>query len=330
MAEQRLARKNELKVHGTLLMALPDKHQLKFNSHKDAKTLMETIEKRFRGNTETKKGNKADLEERSLDDLFNTFKIYEAEVKSSPLQALQHKTLLLCLLLTLTALLSQLIDADALEEMDLKWQMGMLTVLICPKWSVTTATGRDTLQGSIEEEPTNYALMAFSSLSFFSDNEIDADALEEMDLKWQIGMLTVLICPKWSVTTATGRDTLQGSIGSYDWSFQAEEEPANYALMAFSSLSFSSDNEHVETSIQAATPKLTSSKPTSNGKRDSTVVSKLKVTRPTQYKPIATKPNSPTRRHINRSPSLKASNSPLRVTDVKAPMVNAAKGMQGK
>nr|GEY57196.1 putative ribonuclease H-like domain-containing protein [Tanacetum cinerariifolium] len=46
-AEQRLARKNELKARGTLLMALPDKHQLKFNSHKDAKTLMEAIEKRF-------------------------------------------------------------------------------------------------------------------------------------------------------------------------------------------------------------------------------------------------------------------------------------------
>nr|GFA85866.1 hypothetical protein [Tanacetum cinerariifolium] len=32
-------------------------------------------------------------------------------------------------------------------------------------------------------------------------------------------------------------------VGSYDWSFQAEEEPTNYALMAFSSLSSSSDNE---------------------------------------------------------------------------------------
>nr|GEZ05033.1 hypothetical protein [Tanacetum cinerariifolium] len=42
---ERLARKNELKALGTLLMALPDKHQLKFNTHKDAKTLMEAIEK---------------------------------------------------------------------------------------------------------------------------------------------------------------------------------------------------------------------------------------------------------------------------------------------
>nr|GEW66496.1 hypothetical protein [Tanacetum cinerariifolium] len=148
-AEQKLARRNELKAYGTLLMALPDKHQLKFNSHKDAKTLMEAIEKRFGGNTKTKKvqktllkqqfenftgsssenldqihhrlqklvsqleihgvslsiedvnlkflrslpsewkthtliwRNKADLEEHSLDDLFNSLKIYEAEVKHS-------------------------------------------------------------------------------------------------------------------------------------------------------------------------------------------------------------------------------------------------------
>nr|GEU47961.1 hypothetical protein [Tanacetum cinerariifolium] len=35
-AEQRLAKKNELKARGTLFMALLDKHQLKFNIHKDA------------------------------------------------------------------------------------------------------------------------------------------------------------------------------------------------------------------------------------------------------------------------------------------------------
>nr|GEY91425.1 hypothetical protein [Tanacetum cinerariifolium] len=47
IAEQRLAKKNEFKTRGTLLMALPDKHQLKFNTHKDAKSLIEAIEKRF-------------------------------------------------------------------------------------------------------------------------------------------------------------------------------------------------------------------------------------------------------------------------------------------
>nr|GEZ12792.1 hypothetical protein [Tanacetum cinerariifolium] len=54
-------------------MALLEKHLLNFNIHKDAKSLMEAIKKRFR----------ADLKEQSLDDLFNNLKIYEAEVKGS-------------------------------------------------------------------------------------------------------------------------------------------------------------------------------------------------------------------------------------------------------
>nr|GEV96267.1 hypothetical protein [Tanacetum cinerariifolium] len=62
-AEQRLARKNKLKARGTSLMALPDKHQLKFNIHKDAKTLMEAIEKRFGRNKETKKVQKTLLKQ---------------------------------------------------------------------------------------------------------------------------------------------------------------------------------------------------------------------------------------------------------------------------
>nr|GEW33715.1 hypothetical protein [Tanacetum cinerariifolium] len=60
---EKLARKNELKARGTLLMALPNKHQLKFNSHKDAKSLMEAIEKRFGGNTETMKIQKTLLKQ---------------------------------------------------------------------------------------------------------------------------------------------------------------------------------------------------------------------------------------------------------------------------
>nr|GEZ50008.1 hypothetical protein [Tanacetum cinerariifolium] len=53
--EEKLSRKNELKARGTLLMALPNEHQLKFNSYKNVKSLMEAIEKRFGGNKESKK-----------------------------------------------------------------------------------------------------------------------------------------------------------------------------------------------------------------------------------------------------------------------------------
>ncbi|GJS52530.1 hypothetical protein Tco_0625892 [Tanacetum coccineum] len=60
-AEQKLARKNELKAIGTLLMALPNEHQLKFNTYKSAKSLMEAIKKRF--------GGKVDLQQIDVDDL---------------------------------------------------------------------------------------------------------------------------------------------------------------------------------------------------------------------------------------------------------------------
>nr|GFC76638.1 hypothetical protein [Tanacetum cinerariifolium] len=62
-AEQRLATKNELKARGTLLMALPNKHQLEFNIHKDTKNLIAAIEKRFGGNKETKKVQKTLLKQ---------------------------------------------------------------------------------------------------------------------------------------------------------------------------------------------------------------------------------------------------------------------------
>ncbi|GJT34205.1 hypothetical protein Tco_0924624 [Tanacetum coccineum] len=45
--EEKAQRRAELKARSTLLMALPNEHQLKFNSYKDAKTLMQAIESRF-------------------------------------------------------------------------------------------------------------------------------------------------------------------------------------------------------------------------------------------------------------------------------------------
>nr|GFB16004.1 hypothetical protein [Tanacetum cinerariifolium] len=53
--EEKLARKNELKARGTLLMAHPNEHQLKFNSYKNAKPPTEAIKKRFGGTKESKK-----------------------------------------------------------------------------------------------------------------------------------------------------------------------------------------------------------------------------------------------------------------------------------
>ncbi|GKB31526.1 hypothetical protein Tco_0870927 [Tanacetum coccineum] len=115
--EEKAQRKAELKARSTLLMALPNEHQLKFNSYKDAKTLMQAIKNRFEGNAATKKTQKNilkqqyenfaasstevieqtyerlqklisqlemhEIETLSLDDLFNNLKAYESEVKGT-------------------------------------------------------------------------------------------------------------------------------------------------------------------------------------------------------------------------------------------------------
>nr|GFB87236.1 hypothetical protein [Tanacetum cinerariifolium] len=59
------------------------------------------------------------------------------------------------------------------------------------------------------------------------------------------------------------------------------------------------------------------------------VAPKPHVTRPRPVKSIVTKSHSPPRGYINRSPSPRASNFRLKVTTVKASMVNVVKGVQG-
>nr|GEV85478.1 hypothetical protein [Tanacetum cinerariifolium] len=201
-AEQKLARKNELKAHGTLLMTLPDKHQLKFNSHKDAKTLMETIEKRFGGNTETKKVQKTLLKQQ-YENFTGTTTQNLAFVSSSNTNSTTESVsaaanvFAVCAKMLVSSppnvdSLSNAIDVDVLEEMDLRWQMAMLTMRakrFLQKTGNNLGANGPTSMGfdmykvecynchkkghfQAEEEPANYALMDFSSLSSSSDNEV--------------------------------------------------------------------------------------------------------------------------------------------------------------
>nr|GEW83803.1 ribonuclease H-like domain-containing protein [Tanacetum cinerariifolium] len=54
-AEEKAQRRLEVKARSTLMMDIPNERQLKFNSIKDAKKLMEAVEKRFCGNAATRK-----------------------------------------------------------------------------------------------------------------------------------------------------------------------------------------------------------------------------------------------------------------------------------
>nr|GEZ19551.1 hypothetical protein [Tanacetum cinerariifolium] len=305
-AEQILAKKNELKARGTLLIVLPDKHQLKFNIHKDAKLqklisqleilgeslsqedinmkFLRSLPSEWRNHTLIWR-NKADLEDQSLDDLFYNLKIYEAEVKST--SSTSHTTQ------NIAFVSSQNTDGT--------------NVSVSAIFSVTTASTKvpvfalpnvDNLSDAVIY---SFFVSQSNSPQLNNDNlkQIDADDLEEMDLKWQMAILTmrarrflqrtgrnlgangttsivfdmskvecynchmrdhfVRKCRSHKdtrnkdtqrrnvpVETSTSNSLVSqyDGVGSYDWSFQADEEPTNYALVAFSSSrSSSSDNE---------------------------------------------------------------------------------------
>nr|GEY76505.1 hypothetical protein [Tanacetum cinerariifolium] len=253
--EQRLAHKNKLKACGTLLMALPDKHQLKFNSHKDAKTLMEAIEKRFGRNTKTKKVQKTLLKQQFENFTGSSFEgLYQIHDK-------------------LQKLVSQLeIHGVSLSQEDVNLNLKIYETKVKQSSSTSTVSQNLAFVSSSHTDSTTDLVSATASVSAAcaklpasSLPNIDVDDLEEMDLRWQMAMLTMRArreCRSSKdprrpgaaepqrrtvpVETSTSNALVSQCDGtrSYDWSYQAEEEPTNFALMAFSS-SYS-DNEKLD------------------------------------------------------------------------------------
>nr|GEU99688.1 hypothetical protein [Tanacetum cinerariifolium] len=250
-AEQRLACKNELKARGTLLMAFPDKHQLKFNSHKDAETLMEAIQKRFGGNTETKKVQKTLLKQQ-----FENFTGSSSEdVNLKFLHSLPSEWK--------THTLIWRNKAD-LEEQSLDDFAAASVSAGCAKLPASPLPNVDSLSNTLI-----YSFFASQSTSPQLDNEdlkhIDVDDLEEIDLRWQMAMLTMWArrkghfareCRSSKDPRRPGAADLLSRIIPVETSTSNalvsqcdEEEPANFALMDFSSSS--SDNETGLESVEA-------------------------------------------------------------------------------
>nr|GEX34737.1 ribonuclease H-like domain-containing protein [Tanacetum cinerariifolium] len=353
-ADQKLARRNELKSCGTLLMALPDKHQLKFNSHKDAKTLMQAIEKRFGGNTETKKIDVDELKEIDLRWQMAMLTI-RARRKGHFARECRYP--------------KDTRRTGAAEEMDLKWQMAMLTVRArkrhfarkCRSPKDTRRNVWEAMTGVFRQKRNLSTMLLWPSL---------LQVLLVLTTRCQSGDGYHVVPPPYTRTFMPPKPDLVFHNApdvneTVHTAFNVEAEiPQN-------SLSFVQPTEQVKTprlsvktiktSIPTANPKTAIPNPKSNGNhmnrkacfvcksldhliKDLLTTSKLTVaarpvtavvpkphvTRPRPAKPIVTKPHSPPRKHLNRSSSPKANNFPLKVTAVKVLQVHAAKGVQGK
>ncbi|GKA59079.1 hypothetical protein Tco_0758392 [Tanacetum coccineum] len=165
---------------------------------------------------------KPDLDTLSMDDLYNNLKIYETEVKGSSSSNRNSQNVAFVSSNNSgssnqaygsnsanTDSMSIGIDVDDLEEMDLKWQMAMLTMrarrFLNKNGRKINANGSETIR-NIEPVRRNVTVE----------------------------------------TTETKALVAQDGLG-YDWSDQAEEGPTNFALMAYTSLSSSSSDSEVST-----------------------------------------------------------------------------------
>nr|GEY85878.1 ribonuclease H-like domain-containing protein [Tanacetum cinerariifolium] len=238
------------------------------------------------------------------------------------------------------------IDADDLEEMDLKWQMAMLTMRarrFLQKIgrnlgaNETTSIGFD--MSKAEEEPTNYAFMTFtSSSSSSSDNEVAScskalyDRYHSREGYHAVPLpytgtfmppkpdLVFHDAPTVNKTFHTALNVeLSPTKPDKDLNHVQKGNHQHYARMTHPNL-----QRHVVPTTVLIRSKLV---PFTAARQTTTAVPQPHVTRPRPAKNIVTKSHSPPRRTINRITSPKPSNFPLKVTTVNAPKVNAVKGV---
>ncbi|GJS50559.1 ribonuclease H-like domain-containing protein [Tanacetum coccineum] len=266
-AEEEAQKRLELKARSTLLMGIPNEHQLKFYSIKDAKSLLQAIEKRFGGNAATKKTQRNLLKKQ-----YENFTASSSEVLDQTFDRLQK-------------LISQLeIHGESISQEDVNQKF--LRTFVSSNSTNSTNGAVNTAHGA-----TTASTQATADLQ-----QIHPDDLEEIDLRWQMAMLTMRAmrflkntgrkltvngnetirfdkskvecynCHKRGhfarecraprnqenrnrentrrvvpVETTTSNALVSCDGSSYDWSDQAEEGPTNFALMAYSSTSSNSE-----------------------------------------------------------------------------------------
>ncbi|GJT38142.1 putative ribonuclease H-like domain-containing protein [Tanacetum coccineum] len=295
-AEEALARERERKARTTLLMAIPEDHLAKFHRMTDAKDIWDAIKTRFGGNDESKKMQKYILKQQfegftisnseglhkgydrslpsswsqvslvmrtkqgiddlSFDDLYNNLRVFESDIKgSNPSTSCSPNV--------------AFVSSESTNSTN--------------NFSTASGVSPSSSQNSKRETSSSYTddLM----YSFFANQsngpqldhedleQIDEYDLEEMDLKWQVAMISMRL-KKFYKKFKGSQDTRRRESGSYgykvkdngrkagkseepnalvtldsegiDWIAHAADEEEDCALMAFNNAS--SDTEVISCS----------------------------------------------------------------------------------
>ncbi|GJV11170.1 putative ribonuclease H-like domain-containing protein [Tanacetum coccineum] len=136
-AEEKAQRRLKVKARSTLMMGIPNEHQLMFNSIKGCKEVARSYvnQKLLRSLSPEWNTlaivwrNKVDLDTMSMDDLYNNLKVYELEVKGTSSSFSTASTQVNDAYSSNIDNLSNAIIYD-IEEIDLRWKLAMLTIRV--------------------------------------------------------------------------------------------------------------------------------------------------------------------------------------------------------
>nr|GEZ38192.1 hypothetical protein [Tanacetum cinerariifolium] len=348
-------------------MALPDKHQLKFNIHQDAKTLMEAIEKRFGGNKETKKRTRRNLgangptsmgfdmskvkcynchrkghfarECRSRKDIRRNVTA-EPQRRNVPVETSTSNALVSPLQVIPVLTMRQKFKKAEQERDDLKLKLEKC---------LTSSKNLSQILASQTNDKNGlgYNTQVFTSSMFDCDEMFTSETHESLPVSPKYDRYHsrdgyhaipppytgIFMPPKPDLVYHDSSNVNENVHTTFNVKLSPTKPNKELSHRPSTPIieDWVSDSEDdSEAELLQNAPILTKSKlvPLSAARQVTTAVSPTNVTRPRPAKTIFTKPHSTPRRTINCSPSPKASTFPPKVTAAKALMVNVVKGVQ--
>ncbi|GJU58606.1 hypothetical protein Tco_1236372 [Tanacetum coccineum] len=204
-AEEKAHRRLELKARSTLLMGIPNEHQLKFKSIKDAKSLLQAVKK-------------------SLEVLDQTFDMLQKLISQLEIHG--------------ETILQEVVNQKFLRNLSLEWNTH--TIMWRNKPVIDTLSLDDLYNNLKIYEPE-----VADGYANNEGKEILEEDLKEVFYKWapknQENKNKETTRRTIPVETTTSNALISCDGAGYYWSDQAEEGPTNFTLIAYTSTSSNSE-----------------------------------------------------------------------------------------
>nr|GFB57566.1 ribonuclease H-like domain-containing protein [Tanacetum cinerariifolium] len=169
-------KKNDVKARTTILLSLPDEHQLRFNKYKTTKELWAAILKTFGGNEATKKRKKNLLKQQ-----YGNFKAEGSETLEQTFNRLQVINM---------AFISSSKNSSGNKDGNIACISTSSTIF--PTTSTSVATISQDIASAYIASQSNGSQIKFEDI-----NQIDEDDMEEIDIKWNMALLSMRADKFW-------------------------------------------------------------------------------------------------------------------------------------